>query len=221
MTKIIKMSVVVLLFMCSSAKASVLFKDLPCDISIEGNGFFKVVDFPYKYPGEVFYMRNGIIQVAQLFLLVNSDLYIFRGFVTEPYGQGTDTTVDVYMAFDHGIYSDLRIEPYAITEDGNIINGTYSCITGLNNLVGTREHLFQFSLFDFINPEGLRKIKEGIYQETVESGPPISATGSISLTNGMGRIVSNSSVPIPSGIWLFGSGITVLVGFRRKYKGHS
>jgi len=61
-------------------------------------------------------------------------------------------------------------------------------ITGINTATGNRDNLWQVALYDFPNLQGLTKKGGNLYAQSVESGPPLVATGGVSGLAGMGKI---------------------------------
>jgi flagellar hook protein FlgE len=72
------------------------------------------------------------------------------------------------------------LQSIAITKDG-VISGNYSN--------GQMLGLFQMSMATFNNPQGLQKVGENLYSETMASGHAVTGPAG---TNGMGTIVSNA-----------------------------
>lgn len=143
----------------------------PTDMAIQGNGFFQVVE----NGTDTYYTRAGQFRYDNQYRLTDPQGRIVQGF--EFVGGVVDTTSNVPIDINEAIYDDIRIESEGI-------------ITG-DDGTGTRVNLYQVSVFDFPNIDGLRKVSGSLYEESIDSGPPLYANGSLSGTNGAGEVQNN------------------------------
>lgn len=110
------------------------------DLSISGEGFFAVGD----QAGVTSYTRSGAFNFDAEGYLVNAN---------GKYVHGDTGPVQVDLVN----YSDPQI-------------GSDGSVTAVNNATGTREDIDQITLARFVNPEGLARVGEGLYEETANSG---------------------------------------------------
>lgn len=121
------------------------------DLTIQGNGFFVV----QQGAGSV-YTRNGSFSFDGEGDLVNTDGRRVMGWnavggVVTP--AGAPAPIQVPNVAD--------LASLSISQDGTLV-GVFAD--------GTRQNLAQIALADFANPEGLEKIGDSMYRETVNSG---------------------------------------------------
>ncbi len=151
----------------------------PTDCAIDGNGFFKVTD-----NGQDYYTRAGQFRWDQNGNLTDPSGRIVQGFdwddTAVPPAAVTGANVDIVI--DNSLYSDVKIES---NNDGQ------GLITALEDATGNRVTLYQIALFDFPNIDGLRKVSGSLYEESLNSGAPVSATGDPPGTNGLGNVGAN------------------------------
>jgi flagellar basal-body rod protein FlgG len=120
------------------------FKDTSrdLDVAIAGEGFFRVTD---PLSGEILYTRAGNFSRNNEGILVLGSAH--QGRVVDP--------------------------PITIPEDAVHVqineDGTVWVAQGANS---TLQQVGQFQLSTFINPEGLLRLGENLFQETDASGPP-------------------------------------------------
>jgi flagellar basal-body rod protein FlgG len=115
----------------------------PLDVTIVGNGFFQVLD---PASGQILYTRTGNFNLnANGQIVVGSAL------------QGRELTPPITIPPDS---TNITIGP----------NGIVSVLPpNQQNLT----QVGQIQLVKFINPEGLLKLGENLYQQTDASGPPV------------------------------------------------
>lgn len=149
----------------------------PTDLSITGEGFFQVQEVTATGSRDTFYTRAGQFRYDDQYQLVDPQGRVVRGFSCDPSTGVADTSGNVDIDIDETLYSNAKIET-----DGHIT-------AELSD--GTREYLFQVAIFDFPNNEGLRKVTGNLYEESIDSGPPLFANGSTSGQNGVGKVNNN------------------------------
>ena len=145
----------------------------PTDLAIQGNGFFQVVE----NGTDTYYTRAGQFRYDNQYRLTDPQGRIVQGFQFDVATGIVDTSSNVPIDIDEATYDDIRIESDGI-------------ITG-DDGTGTRVSLYQVSVFDFPNIDGLRKVSGSLYEESIDSGPPLYANGSLSGTNGAGVVQNN------------------------------
>ncbi len=150
----------------------------PTDMSITGEGFFQVQELTASGTRSTYYTRAGQFRYDEQYRLVDPQGRLVRGFDCDPATGVAITSGNVDIDIDETIYTDARIET-----DGHVS-------AELSD--GTREYLFQVAVFDFPSNEGLRKVTGNLYQESLDSGPPLFANGSVSGENGAGKVKNNS-----------------------------
>jgi len=143
----------------------------PTDVCISGDGFFRVVENGTN----IYYTRAGQFEFDENSYLVDPEGFRVQGF---DFADNTDpASIDTTANFDIWIptgYTDVLIE-------------TDGIITAVNSL-GNKEYLSQISVYNFANNEGLRKVTGNLYEESVNSGQPLSLTGNVSGANGAGKV---------------------------------
>jgi len=150
----------------------------PTDLAISGRGFFQVrdggpagTDLYYTRAGNFSFDANGYLANPEGLLVQGYD--ISAGPVaTPPAAVPVTIQVDLTAAATHRNYS--------MEQDG--------IITGINIATGNRDNLWQVSLYDFPNLQGLTKKGGNLYEQSVGSGTPLVATGGVSGVAGMGKI---------------------------------
>ena len=114
----------------------------PMDVAISGDGFFRVND---PFSGEILYTRAGNFSVNPNGTLVLGSAHTGR----------------------------LLDPPITIPEDATHVqindDGTVWVAQGANPQL---QQVGQFQLSTFINPEGLLRVGENLFQQTDASGPP-------------------------------------------------
>ncbi len=146
----------------------------PTDCAINGDGFFQVHDST----SATYYTRAGQFEWNEDGDLVDPENRVVYGYDWDATAGAADQSANVPISVDRTIFSDIKIEGEGI-------------ITALNSGTGTRDNLFQMALFDFPSIDSLRKVTGNLYEETNESGAPISATGNPPSDNGMGSLATN------------------------------
>ncbi|MGL6194609.1 MAG: flagellar basal-body rod protein FlgG [Thermoguttaceae bacterium] len=117
--------------------------DRELDVAIQGNGFFQVTD---PLSGEIFYSRAGNFSVNPNGQLVLGSAYTGR--LIEP--------------------------PIQIPEDATKIQiGSDGTVMVAQGNIPQMQQVGAFQLATFVNPEGLLRLGENLFQETESSGPPL------------------------------------------------
>jgi len=149
------------------------------DLAISGSGFFQVRDGGVA--GTDFYFtRVGAFRFDADGYLTNSEKLLVQG-----YNVSGGAVADPPPAAPINIQVDSTTHRNVSIADGGII-------TGVNIAKGTTEELFQVSLFNFNNLQGLTKMGDGLYCQSTESGAPVSATGGVSGVAGLGTVLSGN-----------------------------
>jgi flagellar hook protein FlgE len=145
------------------------------DLAVSGGGFFRLLD---SGSNEYYYTRNGSFDFDANDTLVSAGGLVVQGYdisggpvSNPPAAAPVDITVD---SSTHRSFS--------IREDG--------IVTGVNRTTGATEDLFQVSLYNFTNLQGLSKLGDNLYAESTASGAPVSATGGVSGMAGLGTVLS-------------------------------
>lgn len=112
------------------------------DVAVAGNGFLRCVD---PYTNQVFYSRAGNLSVNNNGSLVIGSAQTGR--VVDPVIQIPPDAIDVQIGEDGQVF---------------IIQGETAQL----------QNIGQIQLTTFVNPEGLLRMGENMYQETDASGPP-------------------------------------------------
>ena len=147
----------------------------PTDLAIQGDGFFRVVEDGISQ----YYTRAGQFSYDVDSRLTDPDGRVVQGYVCDPLTGLPNTAAVVDIDIDDSTHTNINF-------------GADGLITGENLATGLMENLFQVSLFDFANIDGLRKVTGNLYQEAVDSGPPLYANGQVSGSNGVGEIMRNN-----------------------------
>jgi flagellar hook protein FlgE len=142
---------------------------LATDLAISGPGLFRVVDTAGT---NIYYTRAGRFHFDSVGTLVNPDNLIVQGYAITG---GTPAAAASNIVIDPTTYMNV-----SVGEDG--------IISAQDRATGVRSDLFQVTLYDFNNLQGLSKKSGNLYTETTASGPPVPANGSASGVNGMGII---------------------------------
>jgi flagellar hook protein FlgE len=128
------------------------------NLMISGDGFFVV-----SRGGENMYTRAGAFNFDSTGQLVTVDGDIVQGYAADAAGTinatGAPTDILITDMVDDTIANPLR--SYNIGGDG-IITGIYAD--------GTKKPLFQLAMANFTNPEGLEKVGDTSFRDTVNSG---------------------------------------------------
>lgn len=127
----------------------------PLDVAISGEGFFQVRD---PFTDEVFYTRAGNFNVNDQGTLVVGSSHTGRA--VEPRLTVPEDATYVQINPDGGVWV---IQPPTVE----------------------LQEIGQFELATFINPEGLLRMGENLYQETEASGTPTTDRPGL---NGMGQL---------------------------------
>lgn len=152
----------------------------PTDLSITGEGFFQVVEDEGTASETTYYTRAGNFSWDKEYYLCDPSDRRVQGYAsTDVTNAVADTTANISIQIDSTTHTDPRIES----------NGW---VTAENSSNGHRDNLFQVSIFNFPSQDGLRKVTGNLYEESNDSGSPISATGNPPGTNGAGVVNTNS-----------------------------
>ena len=116
------------------------------DVAIAGDGFFQVTD---TFTGDVLYTRAGNFSVNPQGVLVLGSAHLGRPVV--PQIQIPEDATHVQINDDGTVW---------VAQAGN----------------PTLLQVGQFQLSSFINPEGLLRVGENLFQQTEASGPPTEST---------------------------------------------
>jgi len=146
----------------------------PTDLAIQGDGFFQVIEGTT----DTYYTRAGQFRYDNQYILTDPQGRFVQGFPCDPVTGLADTSTLGDIDIDDTTHDDIRIESDGI-------------ITGNNILSSVRENLFQVSVFDFPNIDGLRKVSGSLYEQSNDSGAPLQANGSVSGSNGVGVVHNN------------------------------
>ncbi len=144
------------------------------DLAISGAGFFQVRDGGVAGT-DLFYTRAGAFNFDASGYLVNPDGLLVQGYTMPVAAAAAPANIQVNSATHRNF----------TIEDGGII-------TGVNAATGVTEQLFQVSLFNFTNLQGLTKKGDGLYAQSTESGAPVDATGGISGDAGLGSVIAGN-----------------------------
>lgn len=144
------------------------------DLAISGSGFFQVRDGGASGT-DFFYTRAGNFNFDGSGFLTNPDGLIVQGYdisggpVADPLPAPENIQVDM-----------TTHNNFTIEEDG--------IVSGDNIGTGAKENLFQVSLYNFVNLQGLTKKGGNLYGQSNTSGAPTSANGGLSGVGGLGRV---------------------------------
>lgn len=130
------------------------------DLAIQGNGFFQVKDASNR----TLYTRNGIFFIDKNGFLVDSNGNLLTG-------KGTDNTTGSIQFVDSSGYAAV-VGSINIGKDGKI-TAYDTAGTQLKFKIGSNTNLVDIAyiaLFTFPNPEGLKKVGQNYFEETVASG---------------------------------------------------
>ncbi|MBW1850001.1 MAG: flagellar hook basal-body protein [Deltaproteobacteria bacterium] len=145
----------------------------PTDVSITGDGFFKVVENGVSD----YYTRAGQFNYDENYNMVDPEGRVVQGFNCDLATGIADTTSNVDITIPPG-YTEVNLET------GGLITA--------ENAAGTREYLFQIAVYDFPNVDGLKKMTGNLYQQSYDSGAPLYANGNVSGVNGAGKLNNNN-----------------------------
>jgi flagellar hook protein FlgE len=149
------------------------------DLAITGSGFFQVRDGGTAGT-DLYYTRAGAFSFDADGYLVNAD-----GLIVQGYDISGGAVADPPAAAPINIQVDSTTHRnFTIAEDG--------IVTGVAIATGATEELFQVSLYNFTNLQGLTKMGDGLYAQSTESGAPVSATGGVSGVAGLGTVLSGN-----------------------------
>lgn len=129
--------------------------DSPLDVAINGRGFFQVLD---PFTGQTLYTRQGDWSINSNYQLVVGSAQ--TGYVIQPPITVPQDMTNIVIGSD----GKVQVQQY------NNLNYT---------IVG------QLQLANFINPEGLFKLGQNLFQQTDASGPPLLANPG---QNGLGTL---------------------------------
>ncbi len=151
------------------------------NLAINGSGLFCLED---PSSGQAYYSRAGDFGFDANGYLTNPDGLQVLGYSTASgYTVNTlPTAAPAVIQVDETATSNY--EDYQMANDG--------IISGLNKTTGARDNLWQVSLNDFPNLQGLTKLGNNVYTESSASGAPILTDGSVSGIGGMGTIGSGN-----------------------------
>lgn len=154
----------------------------PTDLAISGRGFFQVREGGATGTN-LYYTRAGNFSFDATGYLINPDGLLVQGY---PYTGGVLSGTAANIQVNTGTHNSISIE-------------TDGIITGVNSTTGTRENLWQVTLADFSNLQGLSKKGGNLYSESIASGTP---TLSTSGNSGVGVIntgnIEKSNVDLAS-----------------------
>ena len=146
------------------------------DLAISGQGFFRLRDGGGAGT-DFFYSRAGGFNFDASGYLTNSD-----GLIVQGYDISGGAVADPPAAAPINIQINTTTHRnFSIEEDG--------IISGINIASGAKENLFQVSLYNFTNLQGLSKKGDNLYAESTASGAPVSATGGVSNVAGLGSVL--------------------------------
>ena len=127
----------------------------PMDVAIAGEGFFRVTD---PFSGETLYTRAGNFSVNDTGTIVLGSAHTGR--VLDPQIQVPEDATHVQINADGTVWV-------------------------AQNSQTALQQIGQFQLSTFINPEGMLRLGENLFQETDASGPPIEGQPGV---NGFGTL---------------------------------
>ena len=146
------------------------------DLAISGAGFFRMRDGGATGT-EFYYTRAGNFNFDGDGYLVNPD-----GLIAQGYDISGGPVADPPAAAPINIQVDMTTHNnFTIEEDG--------ILSGVNIGSGAKENLFQVSLYNFVNLQGLTKKGDNLYAQSSMSGAPASATGGTSGVAGLGKVL--------------------------------
>lgn len=146
-------------------QGAVMYTGAPTDVMISGDGYFILSDTE----GNTYYTRSGVFGIDTEGRLINK-------------------ANGLYVAGINGNQIDLgdieSIASFSIDRNGAI---------SVTDLEGNTEVVDTIKLAKFANPEGLQKVGETMFRETVTSGPPLLlAEGGVPGYDGLGTLVPGS-----------------------------
>jgi flagellar basal-body rod protein FlgG len=133
--------------------------DSPLDVAINGRGFFQVLD---PFTGQMLYTREGDWSINSNYQLVIGSAQ--TGYIVQPPITVPQDMTNIVIGAD----GKVQVQQY------NNLNYT---------IVG------QLQLANFINPEGLFKLGQNLFQQTDSSGPPLQANPG---QNGIGTLLQST-----------------------------
>ena len=149
------------------------------DMAVAGDVFFMV----NSSEGETYYTRDGEFYLNKNGRLMSTSGEVVQGWALDPMTGDVQSVIqDIILpslTSDDG-YGAGNLESVIVNKDG-VITGHYSN--------GRDVNLFQVTIAQFHNPQGLKKIGNNLYAKTNASGDAITGQPG---TNGLGRITPNA-----------------------------
>jgi len=155
------------------------------DLSITGEGFFRVDEAITSSEEEIYFTRAGQFTWDDEYYLIDYAGRRVQGYMC--WDSSSETAITDPTAWTIG---DIQIDPAMFNNCMDIQMSTNGSITAVHTSGGVEElvDLYQIALYTFPNNEGLRKVTGNLYQETNSSGPP---SDNIPGENDSGKVNNN------------------------------